>query len=199
MEKQGMKTLVLFVFMVLCGGLSMDTLAQDMRENVGRSLFSDQKANRIGDAVTVFVVEVSSASNDAKTTSSRESNLSLSASNKSGTGAGMDISAGLGVGNQFRGEGATSSRGSVRAKISARVDSVMPNGNLMITGNRTITVNGEEQTIKISGVVRPSDVQADNSVYSYNISDAVIVFEGNGIVSRAQGPGWLTKLLHWLL
>jgi flagellar L-ring protein precursor FlgH len=60
-------------------------------------------------------------------------------------------------------------------------------------------VNGEEQTIKLSGIVRPSDVLADNSVYSFNISDAIIVFEGSGIVSRAQGPGWLTKLLHWLL
>ena len=194
-----MKTLSVAALVVLSGVLTSGALGQDMRENVGRSLFSDQKANRIGDAVTVFVVEISSASNDAKTTSSRESNLSLSASNKSGTGAGMDISAGLGTGNQFRGQGATSANGSVRAKISARVDSVMPNGNLLINGNRTITVNGEEQTIKISGVVRPSDVQADNSVYSYNISDAVIVFEGNGIVSRAQGPGWLTKLLHWLL
>ena len=194
-----MKKLALCTLVVLSGVFSKSAVGQDMRENVGRSIFSDQKANRIGDAVTVLVVEISSASNDAKTTSSRESNLSLSGSNKSGTGVGMDISAGLGVGNQFRGEGATSSRGSVRAKISARVDSVMPNGNLMINGNRTITVNGEEQTIKISGVVRPSDVQADNSVYSFNISDAVIVFEGNGIVSRAQGPGWLTKLFHWLL
>lgn len=194
-----MNKLALCVLVALGRVFSENACGQDMRENVGRSLFSDQKANRIGDAVTVLVVEVSSASNDAKTSSSRESELSLSGSNKSGTGAGMDISAGLGVGNQFRGEGATSSRGSIRAKISARVDSVMPNGNLMINGNRTITVNGEEQIIRISGVVRPSDVQADNSVYSFNISDATIVFEGSGIVSRAQGPGWLTKLLHWLL
>jgi flagellar L-ring protein FlgH len=173
--------------------------AQDLRANIGRSLFADQKANRTGDAVTILVVETSSASNGAKTTSSRESNLSFSANNSTGTGTGLDMSAGMGVGNGFKGEGSTASNGSVRAKISARVDSVLANGNLLLNGNRTITVNGEEQTIKISGIIRPSDIQADNSVYSFNISDAVIVFEGNGIVSRAQGPGWLTKFLHWLL
>ena len=76
---------------------------------------------------------------------------------------------------------------------------MLPNGNLMINGNRVIIVNGEKQTITISGIVRPSDIQADNSLFSYNISDARIAFEGDGIVSRAQGPGWITKLLHWLL
>ena len=168
-----------------------------MRESVGRSLFSDPKAAKIGDAITVLVVETSSASNDAQTTSQRESNLSLSGSGKVGTSL-PDVSLGIGSGNSFRGEGATSSRGSIRAKISVRVDSVLANGNLVINGKRTIIVNGEEQLITLSGIVRPSDIQADNSVYSFNISDARIAFEGSGIVSRAQGPGWITKFLHWI-
>jgi flagellar L-ring protein precursor FlgH len=191
--------LMLTIAVVVCGGLTGAAHAQDLRENVGRSLFSDQKANRPGDAVTVLVIEESSASNDAKTTSSRESNISFSGSMKTSSSPGTELGGGLGLGNHFAGQGATATRGSVKAKISARVDSVLPNGNLMINGNRTITVNGEEQVIRLSGIVRPSDIQADNSVYSFNVSDAVIVFEGNGIVSRAQGPGWLTKLLHWLL
>jgi flagellar L-ring protein FlgH len=179
--------------------LAATAAAQDLRANIGRSLFSDQKANRTGDAVTILVVESSSATNGAKTSTSRESNLSFSANNSSGTGSGLDMSAGLGTGSGFKGEGSTASNGSIRAKISARVDSILANGNLVLNGNRTITINGEEQTIRISGIVRPSDIQADNSVYSFNISDAVIVFEGNGEVSRVQGPGWLTKFLHWIL
>jgi flagellar L-ring protein precursor FlgH len=199
MEETQMKKVACIALTAIGVGFLGTAYGQDMRENVSRSLFADQKATRVGDAVTILVVEVSSASNDAKTSSSRESNLSLSGSMKTSTGSGTDVSGGFGLGNQFKGEGATASRGSIRAKISARVDSVLANGNLVINGNRTITVNGEEQTIKISGIVRPSDIQADNSLYSFNISDAVIVFEGSGIVSRAQGPGWLTKLLHWLL
>jgi len=169
-----------------------------MRDNLGRSLFADQKANRVGDAVTILVVETSSATNGAQTSTSRSSNLSLSSTGKVGTSNLPEIGLGVGTGNDFKGEGTTSTNGSVQAKLSARVDSVLGNGNLLINGNRTIIVNGEEQTIRLSGIVRPSDIQADNSVYSYNISDARIVFQGNGIVTEAQGPGWITKFLHWI-
>lgn len=181
-----------------CAAMVGTAMAQDMRDNLSKSLFADQKATRLGDAITILVVETSSASNDAKTTASRESNLSLSSSGKVSTSSLPEVGLGIGSGNSFKGEGGTSSHGSVQAKLSARVDSVLPNGNLLINGNRTIIINGEEQIIKISGIVRPSDIGADNAVYSFNISDARIVFEGNGIVSRAQGPGWITKFLHWL-
>lgn len=189
------RALVCAVTLMLAAG---SAAGQDMRNNIGRSLFADQKACRPGDAVLVLVVETSSASNDARTSSERESNLSLSASGKNGNSTPLDISGGISTGGSFSGEGATSSRGSVRAKVSARVESVLPNGNLMITGNRTIIVNNEEQVITLSGVIRPSDIMADNAVYSYNISDARIAFEGSGIVSRVQGPGWITKFLYWL-
>jgi flagellar L-ring protein FlgH len=188
----------LFIGVAMIAAALCTTQAQDLRENVGRSLFSDQKATRVGDAVTVLVVETSSASNDATTTSDRQSDISLTASGKVGESGIPDASLGVGTGNTFKGQGATASHGSIRAKISARVDSVLANGNLMIDGKRTIIINGEEQTITLAGIVRPSDIQADNSVYSYNISEARIAFEGSGIVSRAQGPGWITKLLHWL-
>jgi flagellar L-ring protein FlgH len=177
-----------------------DAVSQDMRENLSRSLFSDQKANHVGDAVTILVVETSSASNTAQTTASRTSNLSLTASGNLPSSAATppNVGATVGTTNSFSGQGATSSGGSIQAQISATVDSVLPNGNLWVVGNRTIVINGEEQIIKISGVIRPSDIQTDNSVYSYNISDATIIFKGNGIVSRVQEPGWLTKFFHWI-
>lgn len=191
-----MKTLWFAVGMMFA---AWPAAAQDMHDNAMRSLFADQKASRVGDAVTVLVVETSSASNDAKTTTSRESDLSLTANGSTGSGSGTSASFGLGTGNSFKGTGSTSSNGSVRAKVSARIDSVLSNGNLSIKGTRTIVINGEEQNIRLSGIVRPSDISADNSVYSYNIAEANIVIEGNGSVTRAQGPGWITKLLHWLL
>jgi flagellar L-ring protein precursor FlgH len=172
--------------------------AQDLRHNASRSLFSDQKAAGIGDAVTILIVETSSASNDARTLSGRSDDLSLGANLNTGSGSGTDVSLGLGTKRAFKGEGATQTRGSVRGKLSAQVDSVLANGNLVIIGNRSITVNGEEQTISVRGIVRPSDIQADNSVYSFNIAEAVITVRGDGIVSEAQGPGLLTKFLHFL-
>jgi flagellar L-ring protein precursor FlgH len=178
--------------------MTAGALSQDMRGNVQRSLFADPKATRLGDALMVLVVETSSASNDASTSADRQSDLSLNVAGKTGTSNIPEVSLGVGTGNSFKGTGATSSHGSVRAKLSARVDSVLANGDLLITAHRSITVNGEKQMITLSGIVRPADIQADNSVYSYSIAEAVIAFEGDGVVSRAQGPGWITKLLHWL-
>ncbi|MER3522595.1 MAG: flagellar basal body L-ring protein [Ignavibacteria bacterium] len=186
----------------LCGGLLVLTAslayAQDMRNTIGRSLFADQKAHRAGDAVTVLIVESSSAVNDAKTTTSRGSDISLSGDVSISGGTGKSVGVGIGTGNKFNGEGSTSNRGSVRAKISAHVDSVLTNGNLAISGTRSITINGEEQKIIISGIVRPSDILPDNSVFSFNIADATIVIQGEGSLTRVQEPGWLTKIFHWL-
>jgi flagellar L-ring protein FlgH len=183
---------------VLVWSMVSGATGQDMRSNVGRSLFADPRAARLGDAVMVLVVETSSASNDATTATSRESDISLNAAGNVGESSIPQVSLGVGSGNSFKGSGATSSRGSVRAKISARVDSVLANGDLRITGHRTIIVNGEEQRITLSGIVRPPDILADNSVFSYNIAEARIAFEGNGVVSSVQGPGWITKFLHWI-
>jgi flagellar L-ring protein FlgH len=185
-----MKRTVVVLLIAACSAMQ----AQDFRNTVNRSLFSDQKAGRMGDAVTILVLESLSATNNAKTSASKKSNLSLALTTPSNSTGGS-----LGTGNEFKGEGATEANGTVQAKLSATVDSVLPNGNLIIRGHRRIALNGEEQVITISGVVRPSDIQADNSVFSFNISDADIVLEGSGIVAHAQGPGWVTKLLHWLL
>jgi flagellar L-ring protein precursor FlgH len=188
-----MKYSMLFVVIV-----AVSALGQDLRENLNRSLFSDQKANRIGDGVTILVVESSSASNDSRTSTSRQSDISMNSSGKNAGTTLLDVGASIGTGNAFTGEGASATNGSVRAKISARVDSMFINGNLWISGSRTISVNGEEQLIKITGLVRPSDIQADNSVFSYNISDAVIVFQGKGLTNDNQQPGWITRFFHWI-
>jgi flagellar L-ring protein precursor FlgH len=168
------------------------------QEGIHRSLFADEKARRVGDIITILILESSSATNDAKSSATRESDVSLAASGTVNSKALPGGSVSIGTGNKFSGEGATSTRGSIRARISARVDSVTSNGNLLISGVKTISINGEDQIIKIIGVVRPSDIQADNTVNSYNIADATVVFEGSGMIDRAQGPGWLTKLFHWL-
>ena len=192
--KQQNNVFILFIVATL----SSAGFAQDMRDNALRSLFSDQKANRKGDAVMIYVMETSSASNDAKTSASRQGSVGLTNSGALATTTLPNTSVNLGTTNTFQGAGSTVTNGSMQAKISARIDSIMPNGNMILHGSRTIVVNGEEQVITISGIVRPSDIQSDNSVYSYNISDATISFQGSGIVSRAQEPGWLTKIFHWL-
>ena len=161
-------------------------------------MFSDNKASRIGDAITIIVVEASQASNDAQTSAGRTSDISLGASGSVGSSTLPTVDTKLGTGSDFKGSGSTRTTGMIRTKISATIDSVLANGNLLIKGSRKISINGEEQIINIKGVVRSSDIMPDNSVMSYNISEAEITLEGNGLIDSQQHPGWLTKLFHWL-
>lgn len=172
--------------------------AQDMRNYAQRSLFADYKANRAGDAITILVVESSQASNQAEKSSGRRSDIGLSANGQVGENGIPEIDFGISSGNDFKGSGSTRTTGMVKTRISATIDSVFANGNLKIRGSRRIVINGEEQEVSISGIVRSPDIAGDNTVYSYNISDAEIIFEGSGMISRSQNPGWLTKIFHWL-
>ncbi|QQS35507.1 MAG: flagellar basal body L-ring protein FlgH [Ignavibacteriales bacterium] len=189
-----MKTI--FTLLIL---ITVPTLfAQDMRNNSFSSLFSDQKANRVGDAVTILVVESSQASNNAETSTGKKSDLGFNFSGGLDDTQLPSVDVGIGSNNDFRGAGSTKTTGMIRTKISATIDSVLQNGNLLIRGSRKIVINGDEQVLNIKGIVRSSDISADNSVLSYNISEAEIVFEGSGMIQDAQNPGWLTKFFHWI-
>lgn len=172
--------------------------AQNMRKNSQYSLFSDNKATLPGDAVTIVVMESTQASNSSETSAGRKSDLGIAASGGVGTSSIPTTDISLGTNNDFKGSGSTQTNGMIRTKISAVVDTVLANGNLVIRGSKKITINGEDQIVNIKGVIRQSDIMADNSVYSFNISDAEISFEGNGIINNSQKPGWITKLFHWL-
>ncbi|GAB6282797.1 MAG: hypothetical protein STSR0008_15470 [Ignavibacterium sp.] len=171
---------------------------QDMRQNSSQSLFSDFKANRIGDAITIIVMESSTASNRSEKSTNKSSDLGFNFDGTIDKSALPKIEANVGSKNGFNGGGSTKTTGVVSTKISATVDSVYENGNLRINGSRKIVINGEEQVIKIKGIVRPSDIMSDNSVLSYNISEAEIYFEGKGMITKSQSPGLLTKFFHML-
>lgn len=173
-------------------------IAQDMRKNSASSLFSDFKAAMIGDGVTVLVMESSHASNQAETNSGRSSDLGFGVSGEALKSPIPKLDASIGSQNDFSGKGSTKSSGSVSTRISAVIDSILGNGNVRIHGSRRIVINGEEQIISIRGIVRYQDIRSDNTIYSYQISDAEIIFEGSGMIEASQSPGWLTKLFHWL-
>ncbi len=190
-----MKRILIIYAMAL---FSLNLNAQDMRQNAYASLFSDQKANRQGDAVTIIVLESTQASNNSETNAGRKSDVAFAFSGGMDKTTLPNVNLKMGSGNDFSGQGSTLTTGNIRTKISAIVDTVLANGNLVIRGSKKITINGEEQMIQVKGIVRPSDISPDNAVLSYNISDAELSFEGNGIINNAQKPGLLSKLFHWL-
>ena len=189
-----MKTRIIILAVILPFMLT----AQSMRQNAAYSLFSDNKAAMPGDAVTIIVLESTHASNNAATSAGRKSEAGFGMSGAIDKTTLPNVDFDINSGNDFSGEGSTQTTGSIRTKISAVVDTVLANGNLRIRGSKKITINGEDQIVKISGVIRTSDIRTDNTVYSHNITDADISFEGSGLIDNAQKPGWLTKLFHWL-
>ncbi|WP_140944085.1 flagellar basal body L-ring protein FlgH [Candidatus Thermokryptus mobilis] len=168
------------------------------QEVIQRSIFSDHKAFKVGDVITIIVIEVSSAENNIKRSTSRSGNINGSVSGSGALSFIPESGFSIGTENEFKGQGSTSSRGAVKAKISAKVVGIDSAGNLVIEGKRKVSINGDAQIIRIKGVVRPSDVNWDNSVFSYNIANAEIEFSGKGMTYRNQSPSWITRLLHWL-
>jgi len=185
-------------FLIIALVFPLALSAQDFMSNANRSLFSDYKANRIGDAVTIIVVESSQASNEAETSVGRSSDLGFSFSGGMDDTALPSIDANVGSRNDFQGGGTTKAGGMVKTKISALIDSVLANGLVRVKGSRKITINGEEQVILIKGLVRTADLSAENEVFSFDISEAEIAFEGSGMIDKNTSPGLLTKLFHWL-
>jgi len=169
------------------------------------SLFSDIKARKVGDIVTISIVESSSATGNASTETSRDSSLKggvttflgyeeqLMKKFKNFNSAEM-FDANLG--NEFTGSGKTVRSGSLTASITAKIIEELPNGNFVLEGRREVVVNHETQYIVISGIVRPEDISRDNVVLSTFISDARIAYSGKGVVDDLQYPGWFTRLLN---
>ena len=165
------------------------------------SPYADHKAQRVGDIVTIIITESSSASKSSATKTSKKSGSNSSLSEFFGLGAAnLPMKMGVDAGSDYSGSGSTTRSGTMEAKISASVKQVLPNGNLVLEGNRQVTVNDDIQTITISGVVRPQDIMADNSVLSMYMADAKIEYAGEGPI--VQRPGIVTRILqtpfHWV-
>ena len=173
-------------------------------DSVFGEMFIAPKARKVGDVVTIRIVESSSASNTANTNTGRSSSISGSVSNFLGLEKRYQpdhpflnpfgrVSGTLA--SNFDGKGSTSRAGDLTAYMSARVHEVLPNGTLRIVGIREVTVNNERQIMRLAGVVRSRDISSDNVVLSTYIADAVIAYSGAGVVNDKQRPGWMARIL----
>ena len=186
------------------------TVGSLWQEENGRAyLYEDMRAMRVGDILTVKIVEKHKGSKSADTAAQRESTLENSLAG-SGVGylgipgirLGDEARRGLGVDagskNKFTGKGATNREGTLTGTISVIVTEVSPNGDLRVEGHREVSVNSEKQVMTISGIVRRVDVDTKNTVLSSAIADAKIEYSGLGVLDDVQRPGWLVRILDWI-
>lgn len=166
---------------------------------VVRSLYTDHRAVVTEDILTVLIVENAKAGSSTQTSTGKSNSFGVD--NVKGSGP-LDFipafGASGGVNTGFDGKGSTAREGSLIAKVSARVIEVLDNGNMVISGSKVVEINDEKEIIKVTGVVRPQDIETGNTIYSYNISDANITYSGKGVNDRARRPGIFARFFNLL-
>jgi len=167
-------------------------------------LFADNRATRVGDIVLVNIVEMSEATSESETTADRESSLDFGVDSFFGKSSFPGLPGDIGETplvkagstNEFEGEGETTLQTEVTATVAARVVRVLPNGLMQVRGGREVRVNGENQIIAVSGLIRARDIGPDNAISSNQLADAKIEYYGQGILADTQRPGWMTRMLN---
>jgi flagellar L-ring protein precursor FlgH len=166
----------------------------------GANAVSDSRALKVGDLVTVQIVESATAQQDSSMTTGKQASVSGGAGQGSWTKNGGNPITSFGAGGQesFDGGGSSAKSGKFVTTLTARVINVLESGNLVIEGRRSLKLNEEKQNIYVRGIIRPKDVGRNNTVNSSVISDAQIVYEGKGPLSEKAHAGFFTRLLDWM-
>lgn len=178
------------------------------RDNVSANyLFTDVKAHFPGDLLTVVVIEDSSGSKEAATSTSTDTSVfgnleeffglpqQLAAKNPDINPAALIKAEAK---REWDGEGATTRRGKLSARITVQVTAVDPSGNLWVEGEKVVAVNHEDQHVVVNGMVRPEDINAANEVLSTRLALGKVEYYGVGVVATKQHPGWGLWILDWV-
>ena len=163
------------------------------------TLFTDHRAFYVGDTLTILIQENTSASKKSSADASRASTNSLTIPTVSGFPhrifgglQGAEVAA---TSNQtFAGKGDAASNNLFTGNLGVTVIEVYPNGNLLVSGEKQVTINQGTEFIRFSGVVNPFNVSSTNTVASTNVADARIEYRGNGYINEAQTMGWLSRV-----
>lgn len=173
-------------------------------------LFEDAKARHIGDIITVVLKESTSASKSAKASADKTQETTIASPTILGANPTFNVpgiiplssnrnntlAANLNSSNAFEGEGDASQSNSLTGNITVTIADVLPNGNLVIRGEKWLTLNKGEEFIQISGIVRPQDISTLNTVLSTQIADARITYSGKGFLADANEMGWMARFFN---
>lgn len=164
------------------------------------ALFADQRARRIGDIITIELIEKTNASKKASTKTKKDHSMDIATPSIYGgpvTHIGKEILAATADAQRdFSGEGDSTQSNSLTGRISVTVINVLPNGNLMVRGEKLLTLNQGSERIQLSGIIRAADVAPDNTVRSTQVADAQISYAGEGALADANTSGWMARFFQ---
>lgn len=165
-------------------------------------LFQDKKAHRIGDIITIVLTESTNATKTADTELSKDSSTELAAITAFGNllsvgGGTTDL--GVSTGAQprsFKAETDTAQSNKLQGTISVTVQQVYQNGNLLIKGEKWLSLNQGSEFIRVAGIIRPEDIDKDNKIVSTSIANARISYGGTGPLAEVNEEGWLSRFFN---
>ncbi|MEO7144981.1 MAG: flagellar basal body L-ring protein FlgH [Bryobacteraceae bacterium] len=167
------------------------------------NLARDLRASQLDDIVTIIVADQASAVATGATNTSRKSSSKTSITAFAGLTRAKGPLANLtnlAGDQQLQGQGTTSRQTTLSTTVSARVTNVLPNGNLVVEALKNISVNSEHQTVRVRGVIRPVDLNPDNSIASNKVADLEVQVNGKGVVNDSvRRPFVLYRILLGLL
>jgi len=160
-------------------------------------LFENSVAHRVGDVLTITLEEKTDASKSATTTTKKTTSANMSAPTLLGgavTFKGRNIlNNSLNDASTFDGEGGSQQRNQLSGDISVTVAKRLANGNLLVRGQKWITINQGREFVRIQGIVRPVDIGPDNTVASTKVADATIAYGAQGALNDSNAKGWLAR------
>ena len=157
------------------------------------ALTSGNRASRVGDVLTVMLVERTSASKSNSAGTSRNGTVGLTPPTTGPLSLINPTDINMGGDQSFTGKGNAAQSNALSGEISVTVAAVYPNGTMLVKGEKRITLNRGDEHVQFSGLVRTTDVSTDNRVLSSRVADAKIRYTGKGEIARASQQGWLQR------
>jgi flagellar L-ring protein precursor FlgH len=163
------------------------------------ALFENVVAHRVGDTVTINLVESTAAQKSSSTSTSKDSSVDIPAPLFGGAPlaiGGKEISASLENSRKFEGSGDSSLSNKLSGNVTVTVAKRLANGNLVVRGQKWIEINQGREFVRIQGVIRPMDINPDNSIPSYKVANATIAYGASGALADANRPGLLSRFFN---
>lgn len=169
------------------------------QERYGLSLFDDRKALNVGDIITITLTERTVSRKTSGVNVSKESDTTFNAGPLFGNNPvfkGSTLETALQQNREFNGDAGADQSNSLQGNITVTVAEVLPNGNLVVRGEKWMTLNRGDEFIRISGIVRPDDISPNNTVVSTRLANAQISYSGTGTLADSQSMGWLARFFN---